>query len=671
MAIAAALAAVNANSKIKQEQARIEQVARHRKERPSGTGLLDNDASISTRPARFQSKKQSRIRPAISEEEPRRNSLSAMIQRELEQSISSSRRELRFRRWSFRWMQSLSRSVYSRENVQYFFAFLIAFNFLVTISDAQLAATKTDSDLRIFNAFEWFFAAIFTVELVWNMFSHWLVPFWVSGWNIFDFVIILICWLALTLSNLPGIAVLRLLRAFRVFRLFRRIPTLKGIVEAILASLPAVGNAFVILGILMGIWSILGVEFFGAYDDGEFGNFAKAMFTMWQILFLDNAGSVFRTLIFAPGANLGFWGSAFYLTYVFCACIVILNVVIAVLLDNYLRSVAKQKEDAAEARKAAEREAGAALPRPADGQPQQPKGTDSPSPSRPSRNSMLRMTTSGAAEEGANPRALLESEAASELLPKLGHGVLHEVCSISALLRLPRDELIDLASVLFTASASREHLLRHAHAKALEGKVAVGTVGGDLLHAFALVRALEAAESARAEEAARSGVADGGAGGPDSGRAAMSVMSADAPDPEVVGAPAAAALAAPPVAAAAAGAAAVETAAPTAESAAPRANPIAAAAGQSRETLAETQHRSLGVGMGGPWPGLWDQGPGNAPATSETDLLAALASASRASAPVGAGSRATEYAQAAESASAGSDPATEARRTGRAEPSSQ
>lgn len=68
----------------------------------------------------------------------------------------------------------------------------------------------------------------------------------------FDFLIVTITVLSLTLDNIPGISVLRLFRAFRVFRLFRRVESLKLIIEGVGASMPGVANAFMILGILMG-----------------------------------------------------------------------------------------------------------------------------------------------------------------------------------------------------------------------------------------------------------------------------------------------------------------------------------------------------------------------------------------------------------------------------------
>ena len=96
----------------------------------------------------------------------------------------------------------------------------------------------------------------------------------------FDFVIVVISLMALMIPDLPGIAVLRLFRAFRVFRLFKRIESLRCIIDGVLASLPGVFNAFLVLGILMGIWAIMGVEFFGAVSREEFGSFGASMFTV-------------------------------------------------------------------------------------------------------------------------------------------------------------------------------------------------------------------------------------------------------------------------------------------------------------------------------------------------------------------------------------------------------
>jgi hypothetical protein len=139
-------------------------------------------------------------------------------------------------------------------------------------------------------------------------------------------------------DELPGIAVLRLFRAFRVFRLFRRVESLRLIIEGVAASMTGVANAFAVLGILMGIWSVIGVEFFGTADPPNFGNFGRAMFTMWQAMTGDGGYSIIaRPLIYQARMPIA---APFFISYGFVAAIVMTNVVIAILLDAYLRKTA-------------------------------------------------------------------------------------------------------------------------------------------------------------------------------------------------------------------------------------------------------------------------------------------------------------------------------------------
>merc|ERR1712228_954747 len=121
------------------------------------------------------------------------------------------------------------------------------------------------------------------------MYGSWFRRFWRNAWNWFDFIIVIISLMSLYMNDLPGISVLRLFRAFRVFRLFKRIPSLRIIIEGVGASIVGVSNAFMILTILMGIWAIIGVEFFNGRDhaareDGEyFGSFLRGMYTLFQV----------------------------------------------------------------------------------------------------------------------------------------------------------------------------------------------------------------------------------------------------------------------------------------------------------------------------------------------------------------------------------------------------
>jgi len=239
--------------------------------------------------------------------------------------------------------QKFMKDSYLLNSVQYGVAGLIFANFIVSAAEAQVLATEGSMEDDIFKVFDFFFTIIFTVEVLWNLYGHFLLEFWESGWNWFDFVIVVISLMVLSGSNLPGMSIFRLFRAFRVFRLFKRIKSLKLIIEGVFGALPGVSQAFVVLSVLMGIWSILGVQTYGPHDPAHFGNFFKAMFTMFQVMTMDSWSSgIARNIIFGPeddpnGYAAGIGGVIFFITYIFGAGIVMTNVVVAILLEKYLK----------------------------------------------------------------------------------------------------------------------------------------------------------------------------------------------------------------------------------------------------------------------------------------------------------------------------------------------
>merc|ERR550517_2104340 len=139
-------------------------------------------------------------------------------------------------------------------------------NFITSAVEKQILPEENSQADRIFLAFEYFYVYAFLVELLVNMYGHYFWEFWRSGWNLFDFVIVVISLLAFYLPDLPAISVLRLFRAFRVVRLFKRVKEMRKMIEGIMRSLPSLSYAFVALGLIMGIWAIMGVDFFGTME---------------------------------------------------------------------------------------------------------------------------------------------------------------------------------------------------------------------------------------------------------------------------------------------------------------------------------------------------------------------------------------------------------------------
>jgi len=224
---------------------------------------------------------------------------------------------------------------YDKMSIQIFVALLILLNFLISAINSQLLPEKGRDDIAlfIFEAFEWFFAYAFLIELLVNFYGSYFCEFWGSAWNIFDFVIVAISLLSLYMSNLPGISVLRLFRAFRVVRLFKRIKTMRKMMDSIMRSLPGMAIAFSALFLIMGIYAIIGVNFWMESFPDEFGNFLKAILSLLQIMTFDSwCSGIARKVIFAGG----FIETIYFISYVFIASIIMANVLIALLLDEFM-----------------------------------------------------------------------------------------------------------------------------------------------------------------------------------------------------------------------------------------------------------------------------------------------------------------------------------------------
>lgn len=242
--------------------------------------------------------------------------------------------------------QRAVRRFYERNAVQMGVAGLIFGNFIVSASNAELwkvidPAGTDDNDTPgeyVFYGFEIFFNSCFTVELFVNMYGKFPCTFWKDPWNVFDFVIVWVSLLSMVARDVPGISVLRLFRSFRVFRLFKRIRQLKLIIEAVMKSLPGVCNAFVVLLLIMSIWAIIAVQFFREDEwlgPTHFGDFFRALVTFFQIMTFDGwCSTIARPLILEKGVIF----AGFFVTYVFVNSIMMTNVVVAILLEKFIKA---------------------------------------------------------------------------------------------------------------------------------------------------------------------------------------------------------------------------------------------------------------------------------------------------------------------------------------------
>lgn len=170
--------------------------------------------------------------------------------------------------------------------------------------------------------------AFFVVELGLRVAAEWPRPlrFLRSGWNVFDAAVV-------GVSLLPQVGsfatVARLARVLRVTRLVSVVPELRLIVGTMLRSVRSMGHVLLLLGLLLYVYGVVGYHLFGRTDPEHWGSLGAAVGTLFQILTLEGWVEIqARSAATVPFAWL------FYASFIVVAVFVVINLFIAVVINN-------------------------------------------------------------------------------------------------------------------------------------------------------------------------------------------------------------------------------------------------------------------------------------------------------------------------------------------------
>ena len=205
-----------------------------------------------------------------------------------------------------------------------------------------------------------FFAVIFVAEAAAKLYAMYPTAYFSDRWNGFDFFCVVIT-LTGYISGTGGMAsVLRVLRLARVFRLVRKLKGLRMLFNTLIASLPGLINIGALLFLLCFVYAVLGMNLFGKVKFGEHLN-ADANFTDFGnsilVLLRMVTGEAWNAIMYdcmvtedcdasvdcARGECCGSAGAPLYfITFIIFGSFVTLNLLIAVVLDNFSNN---RKED--------------------------------------------------------------------------------------------------------------------------------------------------------------------------------------------------------------------------------------------------------------------------------------------------------------------------------------
>ena len=216
---------------------------------------------------------------------------------------------------------------------------------IIIIAYASILGFKTldqvESNYDLFLKFADYFVTIYFVfELAIKMVAEKkFLNFFKSGWNVFDFVIVVITLLPLESSNFAAIA--RLMRVFRILRLFTARPELKAIIDMLIKAIPSIIDIVILMFIIFYIYAIIGSFFFVDLPSGLWKDFLVSMLTLFRVLtFEDWTDVMYEAMEVYP------WAWVYFVSFVIIAAFVFFNLFVAVIIGEMQKlQEAEMKEE--------------------------------------------------------------------------------------------------------------------------------------------------------------------------------------------------------------------------------------------------------------------------------------------------------------------------------------
>jgi voltage-gated sodium channel len=230
---------------------------------------------------------------------------------------------------------ALARRIADNPRFQYFILSVIVVGAIVI--GVETSATLMARYGTAIGALETLIQAIFVAEIAIRILACWPRPlaFFAHGWNLFDFIVVA----ASLLPQAGAFAVVaRLARLLRVTRLISVFPELRLIVTTMLRSIPSMGHVIVLLSLLIYVYAILGFHFFRATDPSHWGALGAALLTLFQMLTLEGWVEIQSAVLEAHP-----WAWIYFSSFVFVAVFVVVNLFIAVVINN-LESVKHEQQ---------------------------------------------------------------------------------------------------------------------------------------------------------------------------------------------------------------------------------------------------------------------------------------------------------------------------------------
>ncbi len=166
-----------------------------------------------------------------------------------------------------------------------------------------------------------------------------------DGWNLFDFTIVVLAFIP---AVGPFAIVARLARLARILRLVSALPELRLIVTTMVRSIPGMLNIVVLISIVAYVYAIIGYQFFHDHDPEHWRNLGISLLSLFRVITLEDWTDIMYTAM-----ELHPWAWLYFVSFVVLASFVVINLFIAVVINN-LNTVKEERLRASQEPKSAD-----------------------------------------------------------------------------------------------------------------------------------------------------------------------------------------------------------------------------------------------------------------------------------------------------------------------------
>ena len=180
--------------------------------------------------------------------------------------------------------------------------------------------------------------AIFAIEAFLKLTAHHpqMWHYFKDPWNSFDFVVLVVC-------LIPGSGFLPILaRVLRLLRVLSVIPSLKVLVVVLMRSLPGMFNIVLLTLVIFYVYGVAGHHLFAEVDPTHWRSLGISLLSLFRIVTLED-----WTDIMYAAMDEYWWAWTYFVTLILIGTFVVVNLVIAVIIQNHQEAVEDRRKEEA------------------------------------------------------------------------------------------------------------------------------------------------------------------------------------------------------------------------------------------------------------------------------------------------------------------------------------